>query len=369
MSRTRTVTLMDIADHVGVSKATVARALSAKGYVADDVRARIEQAASELGYRPNLVAKGFRSNRSYTIGHVVHGMMENPFFTHVARSIEREALAHGYKVFLYTQSGTVEHEREGVERFIERRVDAVIFTYARGAENIQLLVDEAIPVVQIERDQRGETHTVFVDNRAGAQLGMQHLIELGHRRIAFIGGDPALYPRTFSRPRSVEEERLDAYREAVAKSGLDDDDALIRLVRYYVPGSRGENASGFNAMQDLLALDNPPTAVFIGCDVLAMGAFQAIYQARLRIPDDISVVGFDDSVATNLAPLLTTVAQPMAELGQRAFEFALAAIEDPEFAPQSVTLTPTLVIRDSTGPVPQSRKGKSTQRMRSEAPT
>jgi LacI family transcriptional regulator len=342
---------MDIAEHVGVSKATVARAMSAKGYVADDVRARIEQAAAALGYRPNLVAKGFRSNRSYTIGHVVHGMLENPFFAHVARSVEREALAHGYKVFLYNQSGTVEHEREGVERFIERRVDAVIFTYARGAENIQLLLDEAIPVVQIERDQRGETHTVFVDNRVGAQLGVRHLIELGHRRIAFIGGDPELYPRTFGRPRSVEEERLDAYRETLAQAGIEEDPTLIRLVPYYVLGLHGENASGYQAMQALLALDAPPTAVFIGCDVLAIGAFQAIYQARLRIPDDISAVGFDDSVATNLAPLLTTVAQPMAELGRRAFEFALGAIEDPDVAPQSITLTPTLIVRDSTGPV------------------
>jgi LacI family transcriptional regulator len=374
MSPARTVTLADIAEHVGVSKATVARAISAKGYVADDVRLRIEQAASDLGYRPNLVAKGFRSKRSYTIGHIVRGTIENPFFGHVARSIELEALKHGYKVFLYNQDGSAEHEREGVERFIERRVDAVIFTYAKDADNIQLLVDEAIPVVQIERDQRGKAHTVFVDNRAGAELGMRHLLDLGHRRIAFIGGDPDLFSRSYSRPRSVEEERLDAYRETLAAAGIDIDDALIQLGSYLMPGERGENASGYGPMEALLALDERPTAVFTGCDLMATGALQCLYKAGLRIPDDMSVVGFDDTVATYLSPMLTTVAQPMQEVGARAVEFALAAIDDPDVAPRSIMLTPKLVVRDSTGPVPPSsdttrRKSRGSPRVDSKRQT
>ncbi len=349
MSRTKAVTLADIADFVGVSKATVARALSAKGYVADDVRARVELAAARLGYRPNLVARGFRSQRSFTIGHIAQGITENPFFAHVARSVEREALANHYKVFLYNQDSSVEHEREGVERFIERRVDAVIFTYARGAENLELLRRANIPVVQIERDLGGETHTVFVDNAMGAELGMRHLTGLGHRHIAFIGGSTESHPHSFSRPRSVEEERLGAYLKVMAEYGITPDPAMIRLGPYITPGARGENAAGHDAMNALLALPRPPTAVFTGCDVLASGALRAIYAARLRIPDDISVVGFDDTLASVLSPMLTTVAQPMVELGRTAFQFALAAIEDSSIAPQTITLAPHLVIRDSTG--------------------
>jgi DNA-binding LacI/PurR family transcriptional regulator len=353
MNRTKAVTLADIADFVGVSKATVARALSAKGYVAEDVKVRVELAAQRLGYRPNLVARGFRSQRSFTIGHIAQGITENPFFAHVARSVEREAIANDYKVFLYNQDGSIEHEREGVERFIERRVDAVIFTYARGAENLELLRKANIPVVQIERDQRGQTHTVFVDNAMGAELGMRHLSGLGHRHIAFIGGDVASHLRSSSRPRSVEEERLGAYLKVMAELGITPDPALIRLGPYIMPGSRGENAAGYDAMRALLALPERPTAVFTGCDVLASGALRAIYEARLRVPDDISVVGFDDTLAAMLAPMLTTVAQPMIELGRTAFQFALAAIEDPSMAPRSITLAPHLVIRDSTGAPPR----------------
>jgi DNA-binding LacI/PurR family transcriptional regulator len=147
------VTLLDIAQTAGVSKATAARALSSRGYVAEEARRRVTEAARRLGYRPNVVARGFRSQRSFTIGHIAHAITENPFFAHVARSVEMEAIANGYKVFLYNQNGTSEHERAGVERFIERRVDAIILTYGVDVENLRLLKESGIPVVQIEREQ------------------------------------------------------------------------------------------------------------------------------------------------------------------------------------------------------------------------
>lgn len=346
------VTLIDIARAAGVSKATAARALALKGYVADDARERINEAARRLGYRPNVVARGFRSRRTFSIGHIAHGMTENPFFAHVARAVEKEAIANGYKVFLYNQDGTDEHERIGAEQFIERRVDAIVFTYARSVRTLALLREAGVPVVQIEREQTGDTHAVLVDNVAGAEGAMRHLVELGHRRIAYMGGDPRLYPRSFSRGRSVEEERLDAYVQSLRKTGVSVDGRLIQLDEYVVLGPDGANVTGYRRMKALLDLPERPTAVFAGCDIMAAGALQAIYEARLRVPDDISVVGYDDTLAASFTPRLTTVAQPMTELGVNAIRLALAAIGDPDFAPQTTTLSPKLIIRNSTAAPP-----------------
>ena len=346
------VTLTDIARAAGVSKATAARAISLKGYVADDARKRINEAAGRLGYRPNLVARGFRSRRTFSIGHIAHAITENPFFAHVARAVEREAIANGYKVFLYNQDGTDEHEKIGVEQFIERRVDAIVFTYARSAQNLSLLREAGMPVVQIERERTGDTHAVLVDNVAGAESAMRHLLQLGHRRIAYIGGDPRLYPRSFSRGRSVEEERLGAYVQSLRNTGVSLDTRLIQLDDYVVIGSDGANVTGYRRMRALLDLPERPTAIFVGCDLMAAGALQAIYEARLRVPDDISVVGYDDTLAASLTPRLTTVAQPMAELGFNAIRFVLSTIGDPDFAPQTTTLSPKLIIRQSTASPP-----------------
>jgi LacI family transcriptional regulator len=350
----KATTLLDIANHAGVSLATAARALSAKGYVASDAKARVEESAKILGYRPNVLARGLRAQRSFTIGHIIHGITDNPFFAHVARSVEQEALAKGYKVFLYNQDGTDEQERAGVERFIERRAEAVIFTYARDVRNLALLRAAAMPVVQIERDRSADTDAVLVDNEVGSQAAVRHLVELGHRRIAFIGGDPAIHPRSFSQPRSVEEQRLDGYVNVLRESGIPIDENLIQLGPYIVHNEHGENVAGYIDTRRLLSAPSPPTAIFTGCDIIATGIMQALYEARLRVPDDISVIGFDDTLAPLLAPRLTTVAQPMAELGQTAVQFALAAIDNPAGPQQRAILPTRLVIRDSTAAPPRS---------------
>lgn len=345
----KSVTLSDVAREAGVSRATVARVLSASGYVGEETRQRVEASVRMTGYRPNVMARGLRTQRSYTIGHITTEFTLNPFFAHVARSVEREALANGYKTFLYNQDGSDEHERAGVERFIERRVDAVIFTYPRDPKSVALLRAADMPVVQIERDLTDDTSAVLVDNRAGAEAGMRHLIALGHRRIAFIGGDPQMFPRSCRRSRSVEEERLDAYGAVLAEAGVGITPDLIRLGHYHEIED-GWNVAGYRHMKALLSLADRPSAVMTGCDILAAGALRAIYEARLRVPDDISIVGYDDTLAGLLAPQLTAVAQPMAELGLTAFQLALAAIENKDAVPKAITLSPTLVVRGSTGP-------------------
>lgn len=347
----KSATLMQVAERAGVSTATVARVLKANGYVSEEARVRVEAAVQAIGYRPNAMARGLRQRRSFTIGHMLDAIVVNPFFVNVAHFAEEEAFAHGYKTFLFNHNGDAERERIGIERFIERRVDAVLFTNAVSTANVRLLQAAGIPALQLERSRTPAAPAIRVDNRSGALEAMRHLAGLGHRRIAFVGGDPELIGRgEFSGP-TVEDERLAAYGEGLAAAGLPFDPALLRLGRYYSADEGGPGSEGYRHARALLALDERPTAIFATCDVLAAGALQAIYEAGLRVPDDLSVVGFDDTLAASLAPQLTTVAQPMEELGRIGFRSLLAAIESGAF-PELPLLPSRLVLRRSTGPAP-----------------
>lgn len=344
-------TLLEVAQRAGVSTATVARVLKAKGYVSDVARSRVEAAIKETGYRPNAVARGLRQQRSFTVGHMLTAITANPFFVNVAHWAEEEALAEGYKTFLFNHNGSAERERLGVERFIERRVDAVLFTNAVDARNVQLLTEAAIPVVQLERAATIDAPSIRVDNVTGALEAIAHLAALGHRRIAFIGGDPDRINRGDRNFASVEDERLAGYREGLRRARQPVDESLIRLGIYYNIADGGSGIEGYRHMKALLALPDRPTAIFATCDILAAGALQAIYEEGLRVPHDLSIIGFDDTLAVNLAPQLTTVAQPMEELGRLGFRTAREAIEG-KSVPKSTVLSTRLIMRLSTGPAP-----------------
>ncbi|MBZ9938904.1 LacI family transcriptional regulator [Mesorhizobium sp. BR1-1-16] len=347
----KSATLMQVAERAGVSTATVARVLKAQGYVSDDARARVEAAVKAIGYRPNAMARGLRQRRSFTIGHMLDAIIVNPFFVNVAHWAEEEALDHGYKTFLFNHNGLAERERIGIERFIERRVDAVLFTNAVSTENVRLLKAAGIPALQLERSRTPAAPAIRVDNTVGALQAMAHLAGLGHRRIAFIGGDPELIGRGETAGPTVEDDRLAAYGAGLAAAGLPFDPALLRLGKYYSLSESGSGSEGYHHTRALLALDDRPTAIFATCDILAAGALQAIYEAGLRVPDDISVIGFDDTLAANLTPQLTTVAQPMEQLGRIGFRAVLAAIETGAW-PEQPLLPSHLVLRRSTGPAP-----------------
>ncbi|WEK51549.1 MAG: LacI family DNA-binding transcriptional regulator [Candidatus Kaistia colombiensis] len=344
-------TLMEVAQRAGVSTATVARVLKAKGYVSNDARSRVEAAIKATGYRPNAVARGLRKQRSFTVGHMLTAITANPFFVNVAHWAEEEALVQGYKTFLFNHNGSAERERLGVERFIERRVDAVLFTNAVDSRNVQLLAEAAIPVVQLERAATIEAPSIRVDNKSGALEAIAHLVEFGHRRIAFVGGDPDRINGGDRHFVSVEDERLGGYREGLRRAGLSLDESLVRLGLYYNIADGGSGIEGYRHMKALLELPERPTAIFATCDILAAGALQAIYEEGLRVPDDLSIIGFDDTLAANLAPQLTTVAQPMEDLGRLGFRAALDAIEG-RIVAMSTVLPTRLVVRRSAGAAP-----------------
>ena len=353
------MTLEEVARSAGVSTATVARVIHSNGYVARGTRAKVEAVLRDTGYRPNAMASGLRTKRSFTFGHMMVEITQNPFYAHVAHSVESAALEADYRVFVFNHEQDGARERIGVERFIDRQVDAMLLTYAVDAANVEMLRAAQIPVVQIERERIAGTHAVLVDSRPGVVEAMRHLFDLGHRRIAYIGGDPALYPHAGIRPHSVEEERLNAYVEALRQAGLSYRPEWVRLGLYFTQGSNQTGLEGYLHTRALLALPERPTAILTGCDIFAVGVLQALYEVRLRVPDDISVIGFDDTLATSTAPQLTTVAQPMIGLGQEAVRLAIAAIEDPEMEPVTVTLPARLVLRQSTASPGSPSRGRA----------
>jgi LacI family transcriptional regulator len=354
--RSKGPTLKDVAGRAGVSTATVARVLHNNGYVAEETRRQVEAVLAETGYQINAIAQGLRKQRTFTLGHVLQSIAPNPFFSGVAVGVEQEAAIHGCSVVLFTTQGDPERERTGVETLIRRRVDAIIFTKIAHESNVELVINAGIPVVQVERLSPAPAHAVTADNYVGSYEATEHLIALGHERIAFIGVDPMrnaesggpLRTVEIGDPQSVESERLAGYVDALAAHGVPLRNELIDLGDTYYELERARTA-----MRRLLALPREewPTAVFATCDMLAAGALQEIHAYPLRVPEEISIVGFDDTYALHLTPPLTTVRQPMFEMGEAAARLAIAALraESEQLAPQTVRLPTHLVQRESTG--------------------
>jgi LacI family transcriptional regulator len=357
MKPRRDATLKDVARLAGVSTATIARVLHNKGYVAEETRSVVEAALAKSGYRVNAVAQGLRRQRTYVLGHVLQSIAPNPFFAAVALGVQQEAAKHGCGVIVYNTQGDSSAERQAVETLLRQRVEAILFTTVTDEVNVHSAVAAGIPVVQVERVGSAQTHAVSVDNFRGACDAVEYLISLGHKQIAFIGLDPDLPIDGDSHParagvterRSVERERLGGYLQALSDHGLPVRTELIDLGDTYYSPERGRTVT-----QRLLRMTpgERPTAIFAGCDLLAAGVLQEILDQGLRVPDDLSVVGFDDTYASHLAPPLTTVAQPMIEIGQVAARLAIEALEardGPDHVRQ-VRLTTRLIVRKSTGP-------------------
>lgn len=340
-------TLADVARRAGVSPATVARVLHANGYVSKRNRARVEAAIVDVGYRPNMAARALRTKRSYTIGMVVSQSHLNAFHPHVAHEVQIEALKHGYTVLSINNKTGDEVERQGVQRFLDQHVDAVIFCSATSPDTVHLVEQSGVPSVQIEREVAIGGSLVLADPLPGMEEAVRHLQSLGHNRIAYMGGDFNIGQSERQREESVEAQRLAAFRQAMAGAGLVVDDGLVRLGRYYVGG---EELPGHRHMVELLKGDRP-TAVIAGADLLAAGAIQAIREAGLDVPRDISVVGYDNIIAELLTPPLTSISQPIVQFGQAAVALALEAITEPGKPRETRTFPTRLVLRQSTAAV------------------
>jgi DNA-binding LacI/PurR family transcriptional regulator len=346
-------TLKDVAHLAGVSTATVARVVHGNGYVADETRRLVEAAIAETGYQLNVVAQGLRKRRTLVLGHVLMAIDTNPFFAGVAKGVEEEAARHGCGVITVTAHNDPAVEQAAVQTLVRRRVDAILFTTARHEASVELARAANIPIVQVERAGMLGTHEVTVDNYRGAVDAIEHLVHLGHRRIACLGVNPDVADqRPFAvRRQTVERERLSGYCDALRNNGLAVRDVLVDLDGDYFDLNHARAVT-----RRWLSLEESPTAIFATCDFIAAGVLQELYAAGMRVPCDMSLVGFDDTLAQQLSPPLTTVAQPMLEIGRVA---ATIAIEESWITPgqtpapslRKERLNTRLVIRESTGKV------------------
>ncbi|MFQ6058415.1 MAG: LacI family DNA-binding transcriptional regulator [Anaerolineae bacterium] len=334
------VTRDDVARRAGVSAATVSYVINdGPRPVSPETRAKVLRAIEELGYRPSAVARSLRLQRTSTIGLLVPDT-SNSYFAELAQGIEQVAFSNGYTVILCHTCYDPQKELEYVDVLYSKRVDGVIFIPATSSlDPIQQLMDRKVPVVVVDRLVSGtRTRSVVVDNFRGGYEATAHLINLGHKRIGCI-------IRPIYLAHSMD--RVRGYKAALRDHGLPVDESCI------VKGGF-RYADGDRAMQALLALDPPPTAVFAYNDIMAIGAMRAIHTAGLRVPQDVSVVGFDDiDEASYTNPPLTTVAQPKLEMGRKGAELLIEMMQNAD-SPSDATLTLDvhLVVRQSTGPVP-----------------
>jgi LacI family transcriptional regulator len=340
-------TMSDVAQRAGVSAATVARVIYNNGYVKEETRLAVEAAVQETGYRPNMVARGLRTSRSYTLGLVVSESRLNAFHPAVAHAVQVEALRQGYTVLTLNNNGDTEMEAAGVQRFLDHHVDAVIFCSAIDPSNVRFIADNGIPTVQVERRIANVGGIVTVDAHDGMTQAIDHLHALGHRIFAYLGGEADSRQMEGNAEDAVEAVRERLFRENLLRHGIVVDPECILAAPYYDTSKPGRQP-GHRLMKQILALPLRPTAIVCGSDLLAAAALQAISEAGLRVPEDISIIGYDDSIAEILTPALTSIAQPIDELGERAVSMALELIQIPSTRPTVITTKTKLVLRQST---------------------
>lgn len=330
------VTIKDVAEKVGVNPSTVSRVLNGDSNLSirEETRNRILEAIKEMGYTPNPIARSLRKKTSDAIGMLIPDIT-NPFFPEVIKGAETAASEKGLSVILCNTDENSDKERNLVRFLIDRRVDGMLLFSSRlEDETVSEVEKSGIPFVLVNRGSRSNSGAyVVVDNTLGAKLAMQHLIGLGHEKIAHISG--FLYTETGL-------ERLEGYRKSLNAAGLPFDSECMVEAGF-------TEQQGYIAMQKLLSLTNPPTAVFAANDLMAMGAMTAIMEKGLRVPEDISLVGFDDIwVANRITPALTTVKIPLIEMGSLAMKIISDKIAQKEIQDERIILTPELIIRSST---------------------
>jgi DNA-binding LacI/PurR family transcriptional regulator len=341
-------TLRDVAARAGVSTSTVARVVHGNGYVAAQTRERVEAAMREGGFRLNAVASGLKRRRSATIGTLLHETLPNPFFAEVALGVEHGASEHGFNVLVYNAGGLADNERAGVEAFLSQQVEAIVFAKPVDARNVELAHRAGVAVVEVEKPLFSGGGTVLVDNYVGATAAMRHLLELGHEHVGFIGEPLRDAPVDGQPVDRVVNERFAGYRDALAEHGVGVDESLIVVGDYSSDIGWPSLRTGYDYTTTLLDQNPAVTAVFAGSDLLASGALQALYERQIRVPDRASVIGFDDTYAKHLAPPLTTVRQPMFEMGEAAAKLALQLADAKRRRRREVWLQTELVVRGST---------------------
>jgi DNA-binding LacI/PurR family transcriptional regulator len=322
----------DVARAAGVSRALVSLVMREQPNVSEARRTRVREAAERLGYRPNAMARSLASRRTRTVG-VVLDDLRNPFFAEIAGGVEELASQLGYQMLISAGGRQARREQTALATLLEYRVDGVILVSPRmQVSDIRAAAAEA-PVVMVSRRVRGtDADFVVIDEGHGVELVLDHLVALGHQRIAHVDGGPG----------AGGPQRRAAFLRGMRRRGLGADAAVIH-------GDFTEEA-GVNAARELLAGPMLPTAIFAANDLVAVGLLGVFDPAGVEVPGDVSIVGYDDISIAHLAHVsLTTVHQPRSQMGQMALELLLDRIDNRRENIVRV-VEPSLVIRSTTGP-------------------
>ncbi|MCE5198623.1 MAG: LacI family DNA-binding transcriptional regulator [Armatimonadota bacterium] len=342
------ITIYDIAKELGLSAGTVGHALNGTGRISADTQKRVVQAAARMGYRPSMIAKSLSKNRTYTLG-VVAPVIGNTAYSAMVNGIESVAYNAGYNIILCCSEFDQHRETQYLEMLRERRVEGIVIipsrrvvSYKDQIDHLLKIEDSGLPVVVLEQNILQDNLTkIVMDNHSGAKKIVNHLIELGHKRIGFLhlGAEETDFAGN---------ERFAGYKEALSDAGLCFSEELIAQASSISDYECDTyDKAQFEAYYEAAGR---PSAVFAVCDMLAIKIIRSCNMIGLRVPDDIAVVGFDNIAVSGLVtPPLTTIHQPAVEMGKRAADLALGRIDGRLECPVSEKIQGKLVIRQSCG--------------------
>ncbi|HHH41437.1 MAG TPA: LacI family transcriptional regulator [Chloroflexi bacterium] len=334
------VTMRDVAEQAQVSVATVSRVINKSGFVSPELEARVRGAMAELNYQPSALARGLRRQETQTVGLLVP-QLDHPFFSGLAYAIEKACFEADYRTFVCSAEEDQAKEDAYIAMLMRQRVDGVILVpTGHTTEKVQALAQRGTPVVLVDRDlEELDISRVLSNNARGAYQGIRYLLELGHRRIGVVGGPSYSHPM---------KRRIHGLTRALADAHVEPDPELMLVV------DEGQQFElGYHAALKLLRRASRPTAIFALTDVMAVGVLHAAAQLGVAVPEELSVMGFDDiPLAAYSIPGLTTVAQPIYRMGATAVEVLLQHIRDPQADTERIVLNTQLVFRKSTAPCP-----------------
>jgi len=336
-SWTMHVTIKDVARHAGLSPSTVSRALNRSGYVSDEAQRRVDEAIAELGYQPNWMARSLKGKPSLTIGLIIPDIF-NVYYTALARAVSATLRTHDYALILCVSNEDPETDLEYLKTLWEKRVDGIIYTHpARGHNSpfVREMANSGVPIVELNRQREKDIlDAVLADNIQGAYQMTEYLISMGHRRIGLIVGESNL---------TTAKNRLVGYRRALDDAGIPIDPDLIRIGTF-------TRQHGEEGTQELIQVAEPPTVIFAGNNRIVMGTLFALQQLGIRVPDDVSVVAFDDAEWLSVwNPPITAVDIATDEMAQLAVDLLLRRIACPDRdgKPVSYLLSTFLIERES----------------------
>jgi len=331
-------TILDVARLAQVSTATVSRVINSPDTVREKTREKVLRAMKMCNYKYNALARGFATKKSNTIGLIIPSI-NNPVFAESTLGVQEYAEQKQIKVILGNTSYKITQEESLINALRESQVDGLIITTTNPkGEIIKSLVDEEVPFVLLfSTVKTGPISAVGVDNYRGGYEATEHLISLGHRQIGMIAGSFSVTDRSYH--------RWHGYRQCLKDNGIPYNKNLLVQTEYSLSGGR-------NSIKQLLKQDLPPSAVFCSNDYIALGAIKGARETGLSLPEELSIVGFDDMpTASYMVPALTTIRQPAYEMGRRACELLLQKMENPD-KPEQHMLETKLVVRESTAAVP-----------------